>query len=266
MTDTDPDAYTCIVCRRTRPEKGYTCQSCRTRTRRQLNDLPELYIRAGQELVPGAADGTRGSEPSIGVRLGALELRAGYDVLGVLGSWERIWREDFCLSEPPGPAPSHDPVGTTLLGVVRFLNVWLDRAADSHPAFDDFAGEVAVSHAKAVDAARVRPRQAWVVSCPTDTPTGRCGASLRVTGEDFGSAIACRRCHTMWDVMRLLHVAVHDAEATMWLPASEIELLYGVGERRLQRWAKAGLIRRDHGRYDVASVRSAFLSDTPATG
>lgn len=266
-----PDAQLddCLVCvafnapKPRKPRAGYTCGRCLGQMRDQLKDLPELYLWAARELSPGSASGERGSERSIGVRVGALDLRWGGDLISRLMNWCHIWREDFGLVLWVEPwTNASDPVGATLVEVCRFLDANLARASESHPGIDVFAQELAALYGQATSAARTRPRQAWVVSCPTDADGGRCGSSLRVTGEDFGSSVVCKSCHTSWDVMRLLHVCIHDAASTLWLPASEIALLYSVPESTLRLWLTAGEVRREHGRYDVGSVRSAMLGRT----
>lgn len=257
----------CLVCvafnapRPRKPRAGFTCGPCLQRMRRQLKDLPELYVWAGAELLPGSSTGARGSERSIGLRVGALDLRWGGDVLARLTGWARIWREDFALVTWVEPAPfAKDPTGATLVQLVRFVDSLLGRVSLEHLAVDEFARELADIHGSAVSAARTAPREAWVVSCPADHGSGSCGKRLRVTGEDFGGEILCRGCGTSWDVMRLLHVSAHDKGSTLWLPAEEVGLLYGVKERTLRDWAARGLVRREHGRYDAASVREAMLS------
>lgn len=267
------------ACTTTRIHLGMTCRRCYERMARQLADLPKLYVYAGQELTPGAGSDTggRGTERGIGVRIAALDLRAGLDLLGVLGQWERDWRETFEDPAPTAAPRAHrDRVGADLVAVCGWLRANLIRSARAHPAIDVFAGELGELHQAASIAARtVGRREVWV-ECPTDVGqdanpdlTGqtevdpdagprRCGKRLRLTGLDATKNVWCRGCRRSWNVQRLLMVAASDVETGVWLPPEDVAILLGVSERTLRLWAKDGEVDRAHGRYELGSVKDAI--------
>lgn len=232
--------------------------------RRQLDDLPAYYALAAGELgTTNAGTGGRGSDTPLGINVNALDLRLAASPIGTLGTWARVFREDLQLTDwiETRDYDIHDRTGTTLVEIIAWLQKHLARISESHPAIDEFATELAAIHREAQNAARAAPRQAWVVSCPSDDPdtdTGRCSAPLRITGADFGRHVRCRGCSMTWDVTRLLHVVATDRESSIWLPAEDAALLYGISERTLRWWAQTGIVVRERGRYDLASLRHAL--------
>jgi hypothetical protein len=262
---------TCTVCRRRPAPQPQVCEPCRSRVRDALAAIVDLHAIAYYELQPGSGTGTRGTERSLGVRLAALDFVAGNDVLPTLEEWEREIRRHYDLT-PYGPASEDrvtqahhamptaadiDLVRVALAGCCAFLKVWWPQVADTHPAARDLATEVLDGYHTAQAAARMLPRTTWAVECPTDTEDGRCAYLLRVTGQDVGHVVVCRRCGTHWDVERLLLVVASDAEADVWLPADGVERLAGIPERTLRRWAAQGRVQRAHGRYEFRSVQAA---------
>lgn len=294
------DRTICVICTR-EATLGQTCRQCYDRLREQLSEIPIAYEQAADELAPGQTGHAGGAEPSIGLRISALDLRHAAGYINELGEWARQWRLDK-ISDPAelqyvcdinyhpddatnstGPndrgeqtpptadysalhATLHrygkgatDTAGTSLRAVIDELIIGLHEACKRFGGIREFADSVRQLHGQARAASQTTPRQAWVVQCPADhEPDGRCALPLRISGDDFGTAVVCPRCHTQWDVQRLLLVAESDTESTLWLPAEEIQLLLGVKERTLRRWAAKGNVIREHGRYDVGSVRTAI--------
>lgn len=282
------------------------CRRCYRRMEDHLRDIPELYALALGEMHPGQGEGGRSSETSLGVRVSALDLRSGGDVLERLATWERDWREHFDIDpvasggyrtvvvgrahdgRPVRAGSTYnrsqaldryargrkDAVAASIVGVVGFLLGELHRAAGAHYAIDDFARDLGAIHAQVVAAARTGAAVGWSVDCPNDGPDGICGRRLRVTSANFDSGpgehdaepVVCDRCHRQWDAKWLLQVGAADADAEVWAPAEDVALLYGVSARTLQRWAKAGGIERVNGLYSVASVREAIESDKRRDG
>ena len=200
--------HPCIICQH--PTDRAACQRCTMRIGRHLSGIVEFAALARGEMLPGQGGDGRSTERSLGIRLDALDLVAGFDVLPVLESWERLFREEWGLA-PWGPttelrgAGQADQAAAYLVGTVAFLRGHLERIAE-HPAVGDFSHEVARCWQQARNAARRQPRQAWRVTCPADTDDGECGELLRVTGEDFGGSVTCRACRTSWPTERLLWV------------------------------------------------------------
>ena len=270
-------AGTCTICQR--PTERMACDPCQHTMRVQLGEICDYQALAADNLVPGQGGDGRATERTLGVNLAALDLVGAFDAIAVLESWERIWREDYGLT-PYGPAsaqrltsmtqakpdpdiegvlqPGMEPTRATLLGIVGFLQAWLTKSCTEHPAIDEFAREVRTLHRTCQQAAGQARRSAWRVTCPADTDDGECSTQLRVSGEDFGGHISCRGCGTTWPVDRLLHVVASSQHAELWLDPEAASEWLGISERTLRLWAKEGRIMRDHGRYEVHSLRRAI--------
>ena len=235
------------------------CQHCQNVMTRQLDDLLTFYALAGDELTPGIGGDGRSTERGLGVRIDALDFVAGFTIVDVLELWERDWRETFGLG-PFGPASEARAAGqpnqaaTTLTEVVRFLRIWMAKAAAEHPAIDDFAGELRGCWREAQRAANQMPRTTWRVACPTDD----CAAPLSVGGQDLAGSVTCKGCKTVWSVDRLLLIVAAESEGAIWMDSETCAMRAGVDERTLRKWANAGKITKKGGRYDYKSIRTAI--------
>ena len=251
------DVVECVIC--LKKTNAGACGSCESRIRQQLNDIVEFQALASQNLIPGRGGDGRGSERSLGVNIQALDLVGGFDPIAVLESWERVWRQDFSLT-PYGPASAsrpQSPIGT-LVGIVGFLQSWLSKACQQHPAISEFAFEVRSLHRSCKAAAGQSDRAGWRVTCPTDADDGECGSVLVVRSEDFGGEVSCRSCKVTWPVERLLRVVASSRHAELWLDPDAASEWIGVHPATLRRWAAAGRINRAHGLYEVHSIREAL--------
>ena len=234
--------------------------------RTHLVDIPTNYQLATKQLHPNKGDG-RANDIPIGIRIAALDFIAGHDVLRTLEDWERDWRTFFNLT-PFGEATrqrsSHTPPdgnGITyrqLTACVEFLNTWLDKAAQTHPAITDFAQELRDQWSTSQHAANIHPPNTWTITCPTTIDNQDCGTKLHVTGQDFDTTITCRGCRTRWPVERLLRVAASDSQAEIWLAPEDAAHLFGIHISTLKRWARRGHIKRAHGQYEHHSIRDAI--------
>lgn len=240
---------------------GMTCRRCHDRMASQLREIPELYALALGELETGSGNGGRSSETSLGLRLAALDLRHGGDVIGVLVSWELDWRETYDDDTVTPLVRADDRAGATIVEVCGYLLAGLHRACTSHPAIDVFAQELAEIHGAARTAARTTGARHTEVECPADHDDGICGARIRVSGLELTDVVYCPRCRSRWELHRLLLVAASDTEAGVWLPVDDVALLLGVSRRTLFRWAKAGHVQREHGLFELESVRTAIHDD-----
>lgn len=252
---------TCPVCARRPADLGMACTACRDTARRRLDDLDRLYTDACAEIAPGGGTGGRGGALGVGVRLSALDYAAGHDIVAALDSWAQDWRE--IQGHSRGPVTINNaglPIPTvTLAAALTYLGAHLTWAAAEHPAFDEFAHELASLHAAAKVAARVADAPVHVVTCPTDIPTddgwGACGRRLTLVDIDLDAHVRCDDCRTTWTVRRLLMVAATDATAEVWVAEEDAALVWGVAQSTLRKWARQGRVQRRRGHYEVGSVR-----------
>ncbi len=275
MTD-EAGAYEphCVVCaargRTHRIPTGHVCAACGSRLRDHLARIPQLAALAGAAVVRSGGNGSGArtvpaSRPPID--LDALDATLGLPlvltvpgdpssaepILTVLWSWERAIREDRHLTPP---ALLTEPV--TLVSVCGFLLTH----ADWMEAEPDFDVATLVDHVHAC--VRVlsrhdpdRPARRIRVTCPAPADNGECGAALRVDPLDLGAPVLCPRCREQWTADRLMLVAYSAPGATALVDPEAAAYATGVPERTLRRWAAAGAIVRQHGRYDLASIRQA---------
>lgn len=242
----------CVICRRPSAQ-GYACPACEQRMADQLTDVLEFYALAAGELLPGSSTGARGTERSIGVRLAALDFRAGHDAVAILASWEAEWREHYGLSVEPmiaRPAPA-------LSRSVAFLRGWLHRACTDHPAVDEFARELQACWAEGQAAARVTPARSLSITCVADDDrhdSSICGSRIPVGVDEIRGRVTCKRCRTTWDVPHLMHVAIATPGAELWADPEAAAGYFRVHAGTLRKWAAADRIRREHGRYELHSI------------
>ena len=250
---------TCLTCRTDLEDEAYVCASCQTIMRNRLAQIVEYYAQAELELQPGSGTGARGNERSLGVRIAALDFLAGHDVVAVLGSWERDWRETYGLADPKAGRD----IQATLVQVVNFLLAWLPRACTDHPAVDDFTRELHECWQKARSAARMAPSRRTVVDCPTILEDGSsCSGKISLDDQD---QTYCRSCHTTRDLDQLLHITGTDSAAPVWVDPEAAAKQARIPERTLRRWASRGWITRSHGRYDLRSI-DAFIQTRRVDG
>lgn len=146
----------CIVCFRDLGDESQTCINCLNRARNNLSSIVELACLAVKRLDGWPAisagtpkDGSQGDErPLPGGDLLVMlsdgsEGRSEPDALFqhdpesltyMLGSWEDDWRH--VRGEPAAPERA------TVANTADYLNQRLGWAAQHHPAFDEFAGQL----------------------------------------------------------------------------------------------------------------------------
>ena len=260
----DEPASKCLVCGK--DSKRLACVECFVIMQRQLHDIPEYYaLASGEYWSQGVSTGGGGSnERSLGLRVEALDARSPRNVISALEEWERDWRETLEVfgndehalrsqrSRKAGEwnrADTRDLMGTSLVGVTRFLLKHLDSACNVHPAIDVFAQELHHIHRKIKAAAREPSEQVSIIECPADFGQKICKAELRLSA----GSIECAQCGTVWDQARLLMVA-KSAGTDTWQPAGVISEHLGVPPSTLSSWARQGHVRRKGTSYLWSSV------------
>lgn len=238
------------------------CRRCYTRLEHQLNEIPELYALAAAEMHPGGSTGGgRSTEPSLGIRVAALDFRSGADVFTELGRIDGLLRHHTGEPQVDWTVLSHhksDRVGRTIVDLCASVNARLHTAARTYPHLRDLARDLNHLHHTARTAARTIGRHHQVVDCPADSIHGICGARIPITGQTLDDVVHCPRCATHWEVKRLLLVAQSDQAAGVWLAPEDASVLLNVPTRTLRQWAKEGKVQRSHGLYEVGSIKDAI--------
>jgi len=249
----------CVIC--AADCSALACDPCRRRIDDQLAGILAYRHLAEDELEPGRGGSGRAGERGLGVRLDALDFVAGNTVLDILELWCRDIRETYGLS-PYGPASldacrgQADPALALLADVIAFLRSWLPRLAADFLPVDDLAREVRSCWLQAQRAANAAPSHGYRVPCPAPADEGACGRMLVINGQDLDDEIACRSCGTAWSVDRLLVIVAGEVTGAIWMDGEAAAQRAGVDIRTLRRWAAAGMVRRDHGRYDLKEIQA----------
>jgi len=255
----------CVICNHpanAQAGERIACPSCETRMRDQLHDVLEFYALAEGELIPGSGGGGRGTERSIGVRIAALDFLAGHDAVAILASWEDNLRDHYELTDTPTTLTRPSPL---LSRSVTFITTWLPRACTDFPQIDDLATELRECWSLAQSAARVSPARSLSITCVADDERhqdGICGKRIPVGIDEIRGRVTCKRCRTDWDVPHLMHVAIATPGAELWADPEAAAGWFNVNTSTLRRWAIAGRITRDHGRYELHSIHTAIAEHT----
>lgn len=194
----------CTACARNfRPEElgRVACRICRDRADDNLAELAGrygLYAQLADCLAPGSTqkDGRAagGRTAPLPVRLAPLDLAARGGVVTVLQTWLVDWHETLGWTHPRWQGDLQGQLDQ----VVDALRKNLDWAASSHPAFAEFADEVAsLVRACRRQVTGERPERRISVACP-------CGSVLRVTVSTPGAR--CAGCSTQYDRVGVLEL------------------------------------------------------------
>lgn len=196
----------CLICHRELRQDEtarYACRRCELTIGGHLAELPGLHADLGQHLVPtGSAAGqwvTGGSvEPPLPVSEDVLSLLSHGGILTVLQTWEDDWRAELTW-DPAQPVAS---VAGALAATAGFLRDNLLWACSSHPAVDEFAGDIRRLHATATRITRPVEKPTIVGHCPREDDGEPCGGRLELP--PGGQTIRCHRCDTPWSQLQWL--------------------------------------------------------------
>lgn len=247
-----PETTPCVICSGPRAARdlpprlvrGYACNGCVDRMRRQLLDLPRFYVLALAMLQPGQGSG-KSNERSIGVRIAALNIRNAYPWIDRLRGWERLVREERELSPvPTWTNHATDPTGAALARVCGFLRTHLDWLAE-FAAVDEFAAELAElwREGRGMDGGHRANR--YTAACPTDG----CGRDIRLGVDDLAGDVTCGHCGVQRPAAWLLR-----ASEDTYVDAEAVAVQFGVQEADVKRWGRRGAVRRRNGLFSIADV------------
>lgn len=207
------------------------CTRCRGRLRANLADLPALYRRLADVMIPGTGTGPKVSgtkTPPLPARIGPLDLRspgarsdisrseleaAGRNtdhlddmtgdppLIAVLLSWEADIRLHFTYNVLPFRGTTEQ----TIRASVDWLTKQLDKICDEHPAAEPFYDAIKTLHYRCLQQAGELKHMVVLGPCPnTFDGDGQqvlddqgqavaCGYVLRAE-PDATSGVTCREC------------------------------------------------------------------------
>ncbi|MFF7411650.1 hypothetical protein [Streptomyces lydicus] len=205
--NTPADEYdwpTCAACSRPLWENELGRRACRMCQRRADHDLEALagprglYAALDSALAPGAGSGearVSGSRSApLPLRLEPLSLSARGGVVTVLQTWLVDWHDQLQWAHPRWQGDLQQQLDQ----VVQALRTNLDWAASQHPAFSDFAVEIAALVRSCLrQVTGEKPERRISVECP-------CGGVLRVTISTPGArCVGCGTQYARADVLEL---------------------------------------------------------------
>lgn len=187
---------------------AYLCPPCTEHTAERLAELPGLYVKLEEMLLPAAQCEYRSSRaihsPVI-VPMKVADARAA--MARALGSWHRALF-DALEWEPP---PLIEDQGERVRAAVKALVVNVPWIAGSWPAAGDFAREIRDVHRDASSIVGTDDRGRRLGLCPTQVDGSLCGAPLRLP--PGGTVVECKWCGSsypsgMWPALRMAQETV----------------------------------------------------------
>lgn len=211
MDDTAAEGPRCTSCTRALWDGELTHQGCGVCLRRTDDNLAALagprglYAQLATALTPGSngGDGGRVSgsrHAPLPIRLEALSLAARGGVVTVLQTWLADWHELLSFTYPRAEGGLQQQCDQA----VTRLRANLPWAAEHHPAWAEFAGEVRqLATACKRQATGEKPERQIAVVC-------RCGSILRFTLSTDGRRCTCGQQYG-WAELRQLPLAERSA-------------------------------------------------------
>jgi len=239
----------CEICQRRRepPQGSACCAVCRLKVRDSLDATVLAWNTLSDD--PTIASGSHGYGTESPLPGGTDRLTYLLGTRLMLRYWCRDFSARWSIRLPPDDME--------LTG--RWLRTVWEKLAHTHP-------EVSLISLQWAAASREGRRLTGLTSpgslVPCQTPEGEdvCGRRLRVDVAAPEAEVTCRKCGGTWTAARLINLGMEGED--VWLDPEVVERYFHVLPGRLRSWARAGKVRRSHGRYSVADVR-AVLDELP---
>tara|TARA_R110000822_G_scaffold1273_9_gene5803 strand:+ start:911 stop:1651 length:741 start_codon:yes stop_codon:yes gene_type:complete len=238
----------CVFCNKPLAKSG-ACNSCTSKVRRELNELPDFQYESGFYIEPGrSGSGSPTSERSIGVNISALDFSMATDLLRTLHSWEVIIRNDRHLT-PPALLRKEHTIDLEVQKTCNFHCVHLDWSLEQSWAVD-FANEVHDLHARGKSAAKRFSEQPRRIPCPTDD----CKRFVVIDVQHLMQDVNCLGCKQSWSVLRLVALAMNNERRRFFLDVEAIALWLGITERAVYQIIKNHQVDQRGKLYDLSAI------------
>jgi hypothetical protein len=265
---------------------AYWCQC-----RKQLSEIPGLYVLAEAFLTPGSGGkGSSSGERTIGVNSTALGFREAAEILPVLEDWERTVRVKFFrqehldgqdregevemnadgtikaivrprLNERERPIVRRGSIQERIQGGCAFLLAQIDWIAQQDFAAD-FLNDIGAMYADGNVATRQIEPPVRRIACPADLGDGLCRALLALPEDsDKETKIRCPRCRTEWSIQWLIDVALEINDAEYWCDSKSIANHLRVDNRQVRRLARKWKLKQRGQLYDLTEFNKHFVAE-----
>jgi len=221
-------------------DRGVVCSGCLTRMSQGLDLIIETWALTDEPGFPTpGGEGRAKSRPLPG---GDEWISWRTEVPHVMASWCDDFAESLGLH---GPTATET---TALTAITGWITVHLPNVSKAHPALDVFATELAKLANRGMRLAGMTQEKLSRMPCPTDG----CGYEMRIRASQLEEWARCTKCGIERTSAQLLAIA---ARSDAWVPGPIAAEVVRINEATLRRWAIAGHVERDGGKYWLPSVR-----------
>lgn len=232
-----PDDDRCTPeCRTRQATEGNVCRNCAQQIRNNLDTIPDCYALSEEPNYPNRAGDGRSKAFPLPGGTEWIDYRSGVD-FQQLDSWIDCWCDHYGLAGPK----TRD-----LTNQIGWLRAHLTTAT-THPAINDFAGEMSSLARRGLAIIGALPERGQRIPCPTD----QCEGTLRVRASQLEDVVRCKRCGIERSSAQLLTIAMHSAS---WVPLQVAAETVGRSSSTVWRWAERGKINRTKDGYWLPDV------------
>lgn len=227
----------------------------------QISDIFTLWESAHQELELGrSGGGSTSSEQSIGLNVSALSFIVGTDILNIFHEWEKEIRQMRALT-PPALLKKPDSLAKEIRAAIDFALSHLEWSSKQE-WISDYASEINNIYQMGMVAAKDFPVHRQTIACPSETEDGLpCGRKL-MPPEHKLEEFTCPKCHSSWNLLRLMSVALADPLRSVYLDAEAIAISMGMTPRLVVQHAKRHKVASRNNLYNFKQ----FLATRPKAG